>query len=413
MKIAINSFYNIAGYVVPGILSIPILGLMSRDLGVERFGLFSIILALVGYASIFDIGITRSVIREISIFRDDSNEVEAIISTSLIVVGILGIISSLLICLFSPNILNFLKITHQVINDFKVSLILVAISIPFYLFTQIWCSLLEGMEDFLSLNIYKTFSGTLVVLLPALALNFDISLTSAVIGLVAARLISLLLIMRICRKFTVKIKFHNYIFKRLIAFGGWIAVSNIVSPIMSYFDRFILANRIGSASVGFYTAPSEAIARLGMIPSAIARTIFPILAKKEANSSEVKKFSYVLVLLIMLPITLIIYIYAKQIMSLWFGNEYAVHSYLILQILIIGLFFNSFAQIPFASIQGKGHSRITAILHLCEFLPYLFLLYYLISYYGLIGAAISWTVRMLFDCIVLIILDINEKQIFS
>ena len=75
MKIAKNSFFNIAGYIIPGILSIPILGYMARELGIEEFGLFTIILALVGYASIFDVGITRSVIREIAIFKNNEEEV--------------------------------------------------------------------------------------------------------------------------------------------------------------------------------------------------------------------------------------------------------------------------------------------------------------------------------------------------
>ena len=74
MKIAKNSFFNIAGYIIPGILSIPILGYMARELGIEEFGLFTIILALVGYASIFDVGITRSVIREIAIFKNNEKD---------------------------------------------------------------------------------------------------------------------------------------------------------------------------------------------------------------------------------------------------------------------------------------------------------------------------------------------------
>ena len=96
MKIAKNSFFNIAGYIIPGILSIPILGYMARELGIEEFGLFTIILALVGYASIFDVGITRSVIREIAIFKNNEEEVLKIISTSALLVLILGVAAGVL-----------------------------------------------------------------------------------------------------------------------------------------------------------------------------------------------------------------------------------------------------------------------------------------------------------------------------
>lgn len=407
MKIAKNSFYNIAGYLIPGVLSIPILGFMARDLGVEKFGLFTIILAIVGYASIFDIGITRSVIREIAIYKRNKDEILKILSTSAVIVVALGIISGFLITIFNTKISEFLNVSKFVTKDFLDSLAIVAFSIPLYLLTQVWCSLLEGREEFLKLNIYKTFSSTMVVVFPALALLIESSLSYAVMGLLVARFLSLLLIKLYCRDFSSNFKFHNYVFKRLILFGGWVAVSNFISPIMSYFDRFILANKMGASMVGFYTAPSEAISRISMLPSAVARTIFPMLSSGEDDSGKIKITSYILVLLFVIPVGCFCAYFSYDIMSLWLGNEYALKSYIIFQILILGFVFNSIAQIPFASIQSNGRSKTTAILHLCELFPYLILLYYLIDQYGLVGAAWAWTIRMFIDMFLLIIYDRN------
>ena len=407
MKIAKNSFYNIAGYLIPGVLSIPILGFMARDLGVEKFGLFTIILAIVGYASIFDIGITRSVIREIAIYKRNKDEILKILSTSAVIVVALGIIAGFLITIFNTKISGFLNVSKFVTKDFLDSLAIVAFSIPLYLLTQVWCSLLEGREEFLKLNIYKTFSSTMVVVFPALALLIESSLSYAVMGLLVARFLSLLLIKLYCRDFSSNFKFHNYVFKRLISFGGWVAVSNFISPIMSYFDRFILANKMGASMVGFYTAPSEAISRISMLPSAVARTIFPMLSSGEDDSGKIKITSYILVLLFVIPVGCFCAYFSYDIMSLWLGNEYALKSYIIFQILILGFVFNSIAQIPFASIQSNGRSKTTAILHLCELFPYLILLYYLIDQYGLVGAAWAWTIRMFIDMFLLIIYDRN------
>ena len=407
MKIAKNSFYNIAGYLIPGVLSIPILGFMARDLGVEKFGLFTIILAIVGYASIFDIGITRSVIREIAIYKRNKDEILKILSTSAVIVVALGIIAGFLITIFNTKISEFLNVSKFVTKDFLDSLAIVAFSIPLYLLTQVWCSLLEGREEFLKLNIYKTFSSTMVVVFPALALLIESSLSYAVMGLLVARFLSLLLIKLYCRDFSSNFKFHNYVFKRLISFGGWVAVSNFISPIMSYFDRFILANKMGASMVGFYTAPSEAISRISMLPSAVARTIFPMLSSGEDDSGKIKITSYILVLLFVIPVGCFCAYFSYDIMSLWLGNEYALKSYIIFQILILGFVFNSIAQIPFASIQSNGRSKTTAILHLCELFPYLILLYYLIDQYGLVGAAWAWTIRMFIDMFLLIIYDRN------
>lgn len=411
MKIAKNSFFNIAGYIIPGILSIPILGYMARELGIEDFGLFTIILALVGYASIFDVGITRSVIREIAIFKNNEEEVLKIISTSALLVLILGVAAGVLIIVFSSIISELLKVSSYAVENFQYSLMLLSLSIPLFLLTQIWCSLLEGREEFLKLNIFKTISSTLVVLLPAIGLMLDSSLLSAVIGLLISRVISIILVLWFCKEYIVKLKFHRDTFERLINFGGWIAVSNIISPIMSYFDRFILANKVGSNVVGFYTGPSEAISRIGIFPSAIARTIFPMLSDKDADKKQIKKISYLLVFLSIVPFGIIAAYFAENILNIWLGSQFALKSTLIFQVLILGLIFNSIAQVPFTSIQAQGGSRITAMLHLFEVVPYVLLLLYLIQYYGLLGAAWAWTIRMFVDMGLLIFLD--QKNILK
>ena len=180
---------------------------------------------------------------------------------------------------------------------------------------------------------------------------------------------------------------------------------------MSYFDRFILANKVGSNVVGFYTGPSEAISRIGIFPSAIARTIFPMLSDKEADNKQIKKISYLLVFLSIVPFGIITAYFAENILDLWLGSQFALKSTIIFQVLILGLIFNSIAQVPFTSIQAQGGSRITAMLHLFEVVPYVLLLLYLIQYYGLLGAAWAWTIRMFVDMGLLIFLD--QKNILK
>ncbi len=410
MSIAKNSFFNVAGYLIPGLLSIPILGYMARELGIEEFGLFTLILSIVGYASIFDIGITRSVIREIAIYKHNKKEVIKILSTSTLIILLLGILAAFLIIIFNIQITNLLKVSANIKEEFNLCLIIMSFSIPFFLVTQVWCSLLEGKEQFLKLNIYKSISSTLVVLLPAIGLFWGQSLIHVIIGLLISRVVSMFLIFQFCKGYHFTIKFDKLVFNRLITFGGWIAISNIISPIMSYFDRFILANRMGSDVVGFYTGPSEAIARIGIFPSAIARTIFPMLSSNQMDSFKIKKISYVLIIISVVPFALFFAGFAEEILSLWLGDSFALKSSSVFQILILGLVFNSVAQVPFASIQASGNSKATALLHLIECLPYIVLLWWLITHYGIIGAAWAWTIRMLIDMILLIIID-NLKNI--
>lgn len=404
MNLLKNSVLNVSGYLIPGLLSIPILGYMSRTLGVEEFGYFSIIMAVVGYASIFDVGITRSIIREVAIHENNDEEVSKILSTSILIVGFLSSLVAIIVLLLSYEIANYLKVSSHTFNMFVSSINIVAISIPIFLITQVFISLLEGKQEFGRLNIYKTISGILVVLLPAFALIISKTLLSAVIGLLCSRILSMILVFYYSKNHKIKFKFNYPVFKRLLSFGGWIAISNIISPIMSYFDRFILSNQIGGQSVGYYTAPSEAISRLGILPSAIARTIFPMISNQSSNLT-IKNHAYILVAGTMIPIGILFIYFSSEILTLWLGVNYAGKSSKIFQVLMLGLVLNAFAQIPFTSIQAKGLSKITAYIHLIEFIPYLLLLFFLIQHYGLIGVAWAWTFRMFLDLVVLVFFD--------
>lgn len=59
------------------------------------------------------------------------------------------------------------------------------------------------------------------------------------------------------------------------------------------------------------------------------------------------------------------------------------------------------AQVAFALIQGAGRPDLTAKLHLIEFPFYLLLVWYMVSVYGINGAAIAWVVRVGVDAIFL------------
>ena len=96
MSLLKNTGWNILGLVIPLIMAIPVMGILARLLGVERFGLFTIAYALMGYASVFDGGISRAVIRFVSIYRNDNEKVNVILGSSLYTVTVLSILIAIL-----------------------------------------------------------------------------------------------------------------------------------------------------------------------------------------------------------------------------------------------------------------------------------------------------------------------------
>ena len=103
-------------------------------------------------------------------------------------------------------------------------------------------------------------------------------------------------------------------------------------------------------------------------------------------------------------IALPIFIFAEPILTIWLGKAYGTISSDILRILLVGFVFNAIAQVPFSQIQADGRSKQTALLHLAELIPYIILLAILVNFYGIYGAAIAWTTRVIADYFLLEIL---------
>ena len=409
MSLAKNSFYNILGFAIPTLFAIPSLGILGRILGLESFGLFTLAFAVVGYASIFDGGITRAVIREISVFRDDLVEQVKIISTSSFVVLILSILASLLLYFGAESLTVFLNVSvtkfEQVVKSFK----LLSLVIPFFLLSQIWIAFLEGHERFINLNIQRVLGGIVMSTMPVVLCLIEPTIFHAIVGLVIGRIISFLIALFACRKiiFQSKISFDKVVFRRLMTFGGWVTISNIISPIMVYFDRFITSNIVGASNVALYSAPAEGVGKASNLPFALARALFPRLSyiTDEKEKRELERQSYLYITLVCLPVAFIGFWFAPELMKLWMGDKFGGLDAQVLRVLLIGFYLNALALIPFSLLQAKGNSRATALIHLFEVIPYLGLLYFMTSSYGIIGTAIAWSTRMLVDLIALFLLS--------
>jgi len=194
--------------------------------------------------------------------------------------------------------------------------------------------------------------------------------------------------------------------RQLFQFGGWMTLSNIISPLMVVADRFLIANVLGAAVVAYYTIPAEFMIRLLILPAALTTTLFPVFSK---NLSE-KKFTSALALykksmksivLMMGSVTASVVIGARFGIDLWLGPEFAEKSSTVASVLAVGILFNSMAQIPHAFIQASGDARSTALIHVFESALYIPALFLLMQLHGIIGAALAWTLRALLDLVLM------------
>ncbi len=414
-ELARSTAFNFIGQLVPLIAGVGLMPYIVKGLGPDRFGVLGIVWMVFGYFNLFDFGLGRATTKSVAewLAKDDTEHVPALVWTSMATQLFLGLAACLILCTIAPLLANrALKIPPYLVNEVRLTFFILAASLPLVLASNSLRAVLEGCQRFDIVNLLRTPSSALVFIIPAVALPFGSRLPGIVVLLLISRLGFALAHLAYCFRVLPCLRswpvFDGRVLRPLIAFGSWITVGNIVNPILLSMDRFLIGSLLSVAMVGYYTAPFEAVSKLWMIPASLTITIFPACSglgaerKKELAVLYFRSMKYLF--LILAPVSLVLVLFARQILQLWLGPDFAAKSAVVLQILAIGVFVNCFAHVPYCFIQALGRPGLTAVLFLLELPPYAAFLWWMIRHDGIAGAATAWSVRVAIEVVLLMLI---------
>jgi O-antigen/teichoic acid export membrane protein len=148
-----------------------------------------------------------------------------------------------------------------------------------------------------------------------------------------------------------------------------------------------------------------------IVPGALVGVLFPAfstaMVADRFRGAMLYRRAAKYVGLFLFPVSFVLIVFSQDLLQVWLGREFAVHSSRVLQILSLGVLANGLANIPFALIQGAGRADITGKLHLLELPFYLAAVWYLTVHYGIVGTSVAWLVRATADCILMFLLADN------
>jgi O-antigen/teichoic acid export membrane protein len=413
--LARNTVWNLVGGGAPMIVAVFCIPILIRGLGTDRFGILTLAWALIGYASLFDLGLGRALTQLVAkkLGAGEDREVPTLVWTSLLLMLVLGVVGSAIIILFSPWLVHSaLNVPDPMEPETLQSFRMLGLSLPFVITTAGLRGLLEAHQRFGLINALRIPMGVFTFAGPLLVLPFSKSLVLVVGTLVAGRIVvwaaHLIFCLRVIPALRYRIALQHTAVSPLLRFGGWITIANVVNPILVSMDRFLIGAALPVAMVGYYTAPFEAVTKLWVIPASLTATVFPACSalgterRRELEILYSRSIKYLF--LVLAPISLVLFLFARQITQLWLGHDFAEKSTLVLQILAVGVFINCFAHVPFCFLQGMGRPDTTAKLFLFELVPYAAFALSMIRHWGIVGAAAAWSIRAAIEVLLLILL---------
>ncbi|MEW8027579.1 MAG: flippase [Candidatus Thiodiazotropha sp.] len=420
-RLAKNVVWNLLSIAVPFLVAIITIPILIDGIGKDRFGLLAISWMFVGYFSLFDFGLGRALTVLVAkcLGENQHHRIPGLVWTAMILMAGLGVIGFAVIFWLTPWLVgSVLKVPPELQQETLKAFYLLSVSIPFVIITVGLRGVIAAYQRFKLLTAIRIPMGIFTFVGPVAVLPFSSSLYPIVAVLVVGRFIAVLAHILLMIRIVPEVRRHYWLdssqLRPLFGFGGWMTVSNIVVPLMVSMDRFVIGAVLSVTAVAFYTTPYEIVFRLMVIPTAFVAVLLPAqsttLAIEQGQdrkySAELfnKGFSYIFIALF--PLLLVISVFAFDGLKLWVGEEFASNGYRVMQWLAVGVLFYGLSLVPFSLVQSAGHPDWSAKLHLLELPIYLAGLWWALSHYGILGAALVWTLRAWLDALVLYMMSL-------
>ena len=409
--LAKNSVYNLLGQGLPLVVALFSIPMLVKGLGTERFGVLSIAWMFTGYFSLFDFGMGRALsqdlARRIGIGEDGIAETAW---TGIVLLFIFGAAAALLILFCSPWLANsVLKISPGLKKESMYAFLILGAAIPFVIVSSGMRGVLEANQRFGVTGIIRFFMGLFTYAGPLMVLPFSTKLPEVTGSLAVGRVIICAVYVVSCRKVLPALKRKRFFKKEtahsLLKLGGWMTLSNVIGPAMTYMDRFLVGAFLSMTAVAYYTTPYDLVGRLTIISASLTGVLFPAFsasfAKDKDYSAVIFRRGTMIMLSVLFPICLLLVTYAGDGLTLWLGEGFSRNSAQVLQILTVGVFMNSLAAMSFTAIQAAGRPDLTAKIHLVELPLYVLGVIFATKKFGIEGTAVAWSVRNGLDMVLL------------
>ncbi len=385
--------------------------------GVENYGLISLSLAIYGIISVICIfgldtglyGLLSSTIK-----KEEEKAKDFIVSAAKISLTISLTLSFLLFILS-----NWLAVTYFHNENLGIILKIIAIAIPFGVFRSIIQATLRAFQLIKLDTATRVFENISKLILVVILLYVGLGVIGVVLSYTISIFCSFILALFFLEKKIVRLwqrKNTPTINKELLTYSWPLLLNNLSILIFNWTDTIMLGIFQTATQVGLYNTAAPTANLLSIANKSIMSIFLPVTAESYAqeNQEEFKKIFKTTIrwILLLNSFGLVIFLlFAKDILSVFFGPEYGV-AYGALMILAIFFMISAISDVPREILLMVKKTKTIWYVTLGGILINLVLNYLLIPKWGIIGAAIGTGSGFLITTILFFCLAYKETKFF-
>lgn len=172
MKIFRHTVFNLIGLGAPLLVAVVTIPVLIHQLGPSRFGLLTLIWAVVSYFGLFDLGLGRALTQQLAVVfsNKEYEKVGPLVGTATVLMAMLGVVAGVLMSAaasWGVSLIHDVPDRQEAIN----AVYAMALAMPFIVLTSGFRGILEARHAFGTVNLIRlpmglfTFLGPVVVVL--------------------------------------------------------------------------------------------------------------------------------------------------------------------------------------------------------------------------------------------------------
>lgn len=395
-----NSFANFLGGALPALVTIFTLPIIVSGLGEAAYGIFALIVAIVGYFAIIDINITAGSVKYLAEYhaRGDKEKINQVVSLGTAIYLGIGLVGGVAIVAAAPWLVGHVFKVPSALQDMATDAL--RIGGVGFLLSQFQLYLQSIPQSLGRYDISARFEAGFGTLIPVLTVGVVLlggDLVAVVALRVVASAVNVGLLWQRIRTLLPQYRWHSprsEITRSVLGFSGFAYLKRIASVTYAQADKLIIGALAGVQVLTFYVVAFTLVSRVFNMTFRIGAVLFPASSTLSARN-EIDRLRRLYLVAVRYTVFLngaimiLLVVLADSLLTVWMGEAFAKQSATVLMLLAIAAFVDSLTNLPSMINDGLGHPRVTGLFAVSRAILGASLAYVLVGQWGIVGAAVS------------------------
>lgn len=395
-----NSFANFLGGALPALVTIVTLPIIVSGLGEDAYGIFALIVAIVGYFAIIDINITAGSVKYLAEYhaRADKEKISQVVSLGTAIYVGIGLIGGIVIVAAAPWLVGHVFKVPPTLHEMATDAM--RIGGVGFLLSQLQLYLQSIPQSLGRYDISARFEASFGMLIPILTVIVVVlggDLVAVVLLRVAASVLNVGLLWHRIRQLLPDYRWlapRAEITRTVLSFSGFAYLKRIASVTYAQADKLIIGALAGVQWLTFYAVAFTLVSRVFNMTFRISAVMFPASSTLAARD-EIDRLRRLYLVAVRYTVFLngaimiLLVVLADSLLKVWMGEDFARRSATVLALLAMAAFVDSLTNLPSMINDGLGHPKVTGLFAVTRAIMGASLAYVMVGQWGILGAAVS------------------------